>query len=73
MQAIARMADVSEKDAYTHWNMGNGFLIIAPSESVDAILGMAATMGYRAQVAGTINTNTAQIRIGKTVYENPGK
>lgn len=73
MQAIVRMADVSERDAYTHWNMGNGFLIIAPSESVDATLGMAATMGYRAQVAGTINTNTAQVRIGKTLYENPGK
>lgn len=73
MQAIARMADVNERDAYTHWNMGNGFLIVAPAESSDAILGKAATMGYRAQVAGKITAGPTNVRIGKMVYENPGK
>ena len=73
MQAIARMTDVSDRDAYTHWNMGNGFLLVTPSTSIDAILGKAATLGYRAQVAGTVTHGPVNIRIGKTIYENPGK
>ena len=54
MKRLMELGNVSAEDAYLYWNMGNGMLIVAEENEVDKVLETAASMNYKAQVAGTI-------------------
>ncbi len=46
------LGNVTDKEAYGTWNMGNGMLVITPD--ADKVIAIAKTYGITAQVAGTV-------------------
>lgn len=57
-----RIGDVSDADAYRAWNMGQGFMLVAPETELPAILEACTKHGHHAKVAGRID-ETASIRV----------
>ncbi len=49
-----RLGEVDDASAYRAWNMGQGFLLVAPESALDAILGACSARGIAAQRAGDI-------------------
>jgi phosphoribosylaminoimidazole (AIR) synthetase len=54
---VQALGDVPEKSAYRLWNMGNGMLLIVPSEEADEIVGMISDCAHRARIAGTVTSS----------------
>ena len=54
MQRLMDLGSIAAEDAYLYWNMGNGMLLVAEENQVNQILEITKSMGYQAQVAGTI-------------------
>ena len=59
MLKIQEMGDVSNKEAYLWWNMGNGMLVIVDEQNVDRMLQKAEKMNYECQVAGRITADNS--------------
>ncbi|MGH1335493.1 MAG: AIR synthase-related protein [Aureispira sp.] len=57
MEHLMELGNVALEDAYLYWNMGNGMLIVAEEEQVEAILTLGEQKGYQVQVAGQITAN----------------
>jgi len=79
MLEIQSLGGVEEIAAYKMWNMGNGMLVIVPSEKVEQTLDIIAKTDYLAQKAGKIidrpeiliNSKGASPRL--LSYEKTGK
>jgi phosphoribosylformylglycinamidine cyclo-ligase len=54
MCAAVELCGLSWEEAYRHWNMGNGFLVVVAPALADAVLHEAEHAGYAAQRAGVI-------------------
>ena len=64
MKRIQQLGQVSNEDAYTYWNMGNGMLLTVPPDFVDKILSTAQTLDYQALAAGKItDSGTVQLKL----------
>ena len=69
MQRLMELGQVAPQDAYLYWNMGNGMLLVALEDQVEAILAEAKALNYTAQVAGrieatpSIQLHTAQVQL----------
>jgi phosphoribosylformylglycinamidine cyclo-ligase len=68
MEAARALCDVSLHDAYQHWNMGNGFMVILPEAEVAAALAVATRAGFEMQRAGTV-TPEPTLRIHDLTYD----
>lgn len=77
MEAIRVMGDMGPAQALRHWNMGNGMLLIVPSECVQPVLEHAQQSGYEAIEAGEVTAGPLQVTIHwegeEIVFVNPGK
>jgi len=62
MQRLQQLGHVSDEDAYTYWNMGNGMLLVVSPDDADRCLQTAAALGYPARTAGRIN-DTGQLLV----------
>jgi phosphoribosylformylglycinamidine cyclo-ligase len=63
MSEIQKIGNISETQAYSIWNMGNGMLITTNPDHTQDILLKASGMGYEAVVAGkAVSENTIKIR-----------
>lgn len=62
MQRIQALGQVSNEDAYTYWNMGNGMLMTVHRDYAERILEKAQELGYQACVAGRI-TDSGTIQL----------
>ncbi|MEA2076924.1 MAG: AIR synthase-related protein [Candidatus Marinimicrobia bacterium] len=54
MLAVQEVGKVSEEQAYRLWNMGNGMLLVVPSEQAKGIIKDAAKLKYEAKICGSI-------------------
>jgi phosphoribosylformylglycinamidine cyclo-ligase len=70
MTHAQELGQVSDRDAYGTWNMGQGMLLVSPNP--EALLAEAKRQGYEAQVAGRI-TDSRKIRVISKGTENPGQ
>ncbi len=61
MQKIQYIGQVSDRDAYKTWNMGNGMLIITPEP--DKVIAIAEKHGLEAKYAGEITPADGKINI----------
>ena len=62
MKRIQKLGKVSDEDAYTYWNMGNGMLLTVPPTYEEKILLMAQSLDYQAKIAGKItNSDTVHL------------
>lgn len=56
MSHIQNLGNITDREAYRTWNMGNGMLLVVPSagDSVGVTLKLLRASGIDAQVAGVI-------------------
>ena len=54
MQKVQELGGITQEDAYTYWNMGNGMLFVADAENANAILETLGSIKYNSQVVGAI-------------------
>ena len=54
MQKVMELGGVSQEEAYTYWNMGNGMLFVADVDKADAIVDALGAMKHTSQVVGKI-------------------
>ncbi len=54
MQQLIDIGNLTEKEAYLYWNMGNGMLLVAPKNQVADIKKIAVQQHYKVQVAGVV-------------------
>jgi len=54
------LAEISDKEAYSAWNMGNGLMVVVSDP--DVVINEAVRLGYEAKIAGEIQSDP-QIRI----------
>jgi phosphoribosylformylglycinamidine cyclo-ligase len=66
MQAAQEICGTSNADAYRHWNMGNGFMLIVDQADAASVLQICATAGYLAQQAGTVVAGPTAIHLKST-------
>ncbi len=50
-----KLGNVSDADAYRAWNMGQGFMLVAPESELPAIESACAKHGHTARVAGRLD------------------
>lgn len=62
MNKLYDLGNLPAEKAYLYWNMGNGMLFVVDNDDVDAALASLQTVGYEAQIAGTV-TSEPIIRI----------
>ncbi len=68
MQRIQTLGQVSNRDAYTYWNMGNGMLMTVHRDFAKSILAKAQALDYQARIAGKItDSGTIQLENLPTV------
>ena len=54
VQKLVEIGRIDFETAYRQWNMGNGMLVVVPSEAADKTLSVLAMRGVAAQAAGEI-------------------
>ena len=54
MQRVQQLGNIPNQQAYLYWNMGNGMLLTCQPQHANAIVNMATTQNYNAQIAGEI-------------------
>ena len=54
MQRVQQLGNIPNEQAYLYWNMGNGMLLTCQPQHANAIVNMATTQNYNAQIAGEI-------------------
>ncbi|EHO40019.1 phosphoribosylformylglycinamidine cyclo-ligase [Caldithrix abyssi] len=59
MRKVQELGQVSEAQAYRLWNMGNGMLLVVKAEQAEAVVQFAAKQQYQAQIAGTVQKESA--------------
>ncbi|MBF0312829.1 MAG: phosphoribosylformylglycinamidine cyclo-ligase [Oligoflexia bacterium] len=75
MLALQELGAISDHEAYRHWNMGHGMLLLVPALAADKILSFALKQNLQAQVIGSIEQLSKpqiviNLQTGKTViYE----
>lgn len=62
-QFLADKSGVSEKEAYFTWNMGIGYVVIAPRESKDAVFAASEKHGIKAFELGTVKDGEKRVSI----------
>ncbi|MEA3500432.1 MAG: phosphoribosylformylglycinamidine cyclo-ligase [Candidatus Marinimicrobia bacterium] len=63
MRDIQKLGNVSEKQSYKLWNMGNGMLLIVDKTEVDDILKLISSENYEAKKCGEIiNKNVISLQ-----------
>jgi phosphoribosylformylglycinamidine cyclo-ligase len=87
MDRLREMGNLSAKETYENWNMGNGMLIVLPKDAVRHAIEIVAAGGFEAREAGRITAGRGGIRTvtiapptgpeGKLgsplIFENPDK
>lgn len=72
MLEVQRLGDIADADAYRHWNMGNGFMVVVPPARAEETAAFCTERGYRARIAGrTIRDRVVHIERGKTRLDYP--
>jgi phosphoribosylformylglycinamidine cyclo-ligase len=67
MTAARELFEMPYAEAYRHWNMGNGFILVARPGDASALTAFACKQGYPAQVAGVVSAEpTLHIRSAST-------
>jgi phosphoribosylformylglycinamidine cyclo-ligase len=54
MNQARELCSISMQDAYRHWNMGNGFILVVPAVQTTATLDACLAQGYSAKHVGNI-------------------
>ena len=54
MKKLQELGNISQEQAYTYWNMGNGMLAVVGKAEADSILEKISACGYEAKAAGYI-------------------
>ncbi len=62
-------AKISDKEAYYTWNMGVGYVIIAPRESVEKIIGVCAKHKIKCMELGKVKKGSKQVLIKPKKFE----
>ncbi len=57
MKTLQKYGNVSERDAYDNWNMGQGMLLIIAESAVREALNILKNHGYEAKTAGIISSD----------------
>ncbi len=64
MREAQELCRYSDLQAYSTWNMGNGFLLVVPPSVVVQALNLATSLGYFARLAGEITScRTLRVRV----------
>lgn len=72
MVELRRLGNLELAQAYRHWNMGTGMILVLPPRAVEACLRLVAEVGFSGQVAGTISSEpTIVIEHGDTQLAFP--
>ncbi|MBI2378866.1 MAG: phosphoribosylformylglycinamidine cyclo-ligase [Deltaproteobacteria bacterium] len=65
MEQVRTLGAISLADAYRHWNMGNGFILVVPPSETDRTLELCARMSFPAKRAGLIvEHEVLELRVG---------
>ncbi len=60
---LVEKSKVREKEAYFTWNMGLGYAVMAPKESVDKLLSVSEKHGIKAFELGTVKDGQKKVEI----------